>query len=337
MWLEQRPPRIRTIATRLAWLVVMACADRQPSEPQGDRSPDLSSVVAGAAAANVKDGKFQFASAPPATTIPQITASEAEAIALAWRAPFGTPRKDYLTREHGAPVEPEKLNTCGRTYYAASAFDPPPSSAASDPMQLATARAFGPWWIVQLCAATSTPAVVLAVSAYDTDLKIESGTLILPPSGGNWFLAQGIPPGTTDWPATPERAAARLAGLAGRRVAEVPELIAPPFIKGRPQDARWLLTLDGPAVGRAFSSAGSGATRGYAWEPTGTGTVHVGIAAASQPDQLTGYYLARPPVPGHTPSRDDFAPITFHRRGDIALDVIDLSTTGSPLPSGRQP
>jgi hypothetical protein len=321
-------PVLITLATAIA------CGDRQPSEPQADRRPpDLSTAVIGAAAANLKDGEFQLASTPPVTTIPQITAAQAEAIALAWRAPFGTPRREYLTREHGAPVEPEQLSTCGRTFYAASAFDPPAPSVASDPMQLATARAFGPWWIVPLCAADGTPAVALAISAYAADLTIEHGSLVLPTRGGNWFLAQGVPPGTTRWPVTPEDAAARAAGSSGRRVTEVPMLIAPPFVKGRPQDARWLLNLDGPAIGTAFDAV----MRIYAWQPTGTGAVHLGVAAASQPDQLTGYYMAHPPTPGRTPTREDFAPLTFHRRTDIALDVTDVPLTGSPSPLGGHP
>lgn len=70
----------------------MACAEKQPIEPGDRRAVELSSAVAGAAAANLKDGKFQLASAPTPTTIPQITGAEAEAIATAWRTPFGAPQ-----------------------------------------------------------------------------------------------------------------------------------------------------------------------------------------------------------------------------------------------------
>jgi hypothetical protein len=295
------------------------------------RPPDLSSALTGAAAANVKDGEFQFASAPTPSSIPQITGSQAEAIALAWRAPFGTPRKDYLSQEHGAAVEPERLAVCGRTYYAASAFDPPPASVASNPFQLATARAFGPWWLVRLCGPDGMPAVVLAISAYDSDLTIENGSLVLPTRGGNWFLAQAVPPGIKEWPLTPEDAATRTAGWTQRRITEVPTLVAPPFINGRPHDARWLLSLEAPAPGLTEATKTL-----YAWQVPGLVDVQLGVAGASQPDEMTGYYLANPPTPGRPPARQDFAPLTFHRRPDIAVHVSEVSLNGSTsFPGGR--
>jgi len=301
-------------------IVAAACSDKEPSEPPLDRRPPaLSSAVTGAAAASLKDGEFQFASAPTPSSIPQITGPQAEAVALAWRAPFGTARKDYLTQEHGAAVEPEQLSVCGRTYYATSAFEPPPASVASNPLKLATARAFGPWWIVHLCAPDGIPAVVVAVSAYDFDVTIENGSLVLPARGGNWFLAQAVPPRTKDWPMAPEEAVSRAAGWAQRRITKVPTLVAPPFIKGRPQDARWLLNLERPVAGLASDD-----TTVYAWQQAGRMGVHLGVAAASQPDEMTGYYLVRPPGPGRTLTRDDFAPLTFRRRTGVALDVSDV-------------
>ena len=139
--------------------------------------------------------------------------------------------------------------------------------------------------------------MVLAVSAYTADVTIEDGSLVLPIRGGNWFLAKGIPPGTPEWPMTPEDAAARSAASTRRRVAEVPMLIAPPYLKGRPQDARWRLTLDGPAGGSASSTPGVEGRRIYAWRPTGTGTVHMGsrrAESARTADRLLSHAVPDP-------------------------------------------
>jgi hypothetical protein len=199
------------------------------------------------AASVQSDGKLQLAGVPN-TGRPQISAVQAGALAVAL-AKFNLPFDNALfDSQHGGPIEYQRLTVCGPTPYAAAAFqrlsmDDPASPAL--PMQ----KALGPFWLVTLCGPAGDPQLNVAVSAYSTDLSVNSsGQVVFPAIGGNDFLPEGIPAGQpSDLLPSPEAAVVLAAKLSGRRVAALPELIAPFYQLDSPLGARWHLHLDGAA------------------------------------------------------------------------------------------
>src|SRR5690606_21027224 len=90
------------------------------------------------------------------------------------------------------------------------------------------------------------PAVVVASSAYNTDIGIVADRLVFPPGYGNDFWWAAIPAGTGFLrPITPEHAVEVVWRATGQRVNRVPHLIGP----GRlyfPHWARWRISLENP-------------------------------------------------------------------------------------------
>jgi hypothetical protein len=132
---------------------------------------------------------------------------------------------------------------CPRVYYAET-----PYGSLSPETPSALHKFLGSMWMVPLCGANGSPQIELAVSALNTDVRVDGEKVFLPPVGGNSFFAMPV---TIDPNAllTPERAAVVLAAATGRRVARVPELVLP----GRPwapQLNRWKFTLEAPAAVR---------------------------------------------------------------------------------------
>jgi hypothetical protein len=161
-----------------------------------------------------------------------------------YNAPYNN---EYYETRRGAPISYDKLAVCAPPLYAATPFerlDIDDPSASAHPLQ----KALGPVWLVRLCV-RGDPEMNVAVSAYSTDLEIASnGEIDFPPIGGNDFVPEAIPIGQIANELPSAEAAVVLAATAtGRRVAAVPELIAPFYRNDSPLEARWHLRLDSPA------------------------------------------------------------------------------------------
>lgn len=221
--------------------------------PQVTRAQLIEAMSPSAAAAVGSDGKLDLG-APLNTGRTQITGAQAGILAVAV-AKYNLPYANkFFDGQRGRPIAYQKLTVCGAPLYASTAFD---RLAIDDPATAAHSlqKALGPWWLVKLCGPGTGPQMNIAVSAYSTDLGIaEDGGVDFPAIGGNDFVPEGIPVGqeANELP-SPEAAVVLAASLSGRRVAAVPELIAPFFRNGSPFGARWRMRLDGPARIRGAS------------------------------------------------------------------------------------
>ena len=214
--------------------------------PEPTRERLLESVTPDVALAVGGDGRFQLVS-PVNTGRPQITGQQAADLAMAVAKFNISTNPSRVNEERGAIISFARLFPCQAPLYAAAAFqrlEIDDATQAAHPLQ----KGIGPFWLVRLCGSDG-PELNIAVSAYSTDLGIRpDGGVEFPAIGGGDFLAQGIPAlREKDELPSAESAVVLVAGLSGRLIAAVPELITPFFRNGEvPQDARWHLHLDAP-------------------------------------------------------------------------------------------
>lgn len=228
----------------LSSLFVAGCSPDHRGDQTAPSSPsELRQMVVGEAA-NGLSASGLFSLATPAEPQGELPAAEALRLAAAWPKQFGRFIRPRLEQQHGARIDVDRLTPCGPPFYAASSFQPFPTSAFRG------ARfAFGSWWIVGLCDAGGAPTLSVAVAAGATDLRETDGRIVFPAASGAEFVVLGIP---ASWegalPFTPENAAERGGALARRRISRVPQLWAPDPRHAPPQGALWQITLETPAV-----------------------------------------------------------------------------------------
>jgi hypothetical protein len=210
------------------------------SEP-GD-VPDRAQVawLSGEAAAALRaDGTFDVTQPELSGDIAEIDYELARRQTEAWRLTFGPAAMTFLADERGEEFDIGKLRLCSRAYYAARAYK---SGTVAAPQF--ERKAFGPYWLVELCTRSGVHVVSVAASAYNTDLAIVDGRLKLPPLSGSQFQPWGIPVSVSQLPVSAERAVCVAYAFSGRRITKVPRLFMPP----RPlpaYEARWRVVLDG--------------------------------------------------------------------------------------------
>jgi hypothetical protein len=220
-------------------LVTVGCDDGSiklaPSEPA---AVSARAVVGSAAAALDGAGRFALHIQQEPNEISEARAREQ---ADGWIATFGRHRLPSLGRERGVPIEQATLRACSRAYRAESPFLAPANIKPS------LRRAAGPQWLVPLCEPSGRQAVLLAVSAYNTDVAVVEGRLVLPPLQGSQFKSHSIPMNVDGLPISPEAAANLAYEHTGIAVAEVPRLELPPF-HIHAYAARWKIVLERPAA-----------------------------------------------------------------------------------------
>ncbi|HEX8208781.1 MAG TPA: hypothetical protein VF584_01245 [Longimicrobium sp.] len=115
-------------------------------------------------------------------------------------------------------------------------------------------RAFGPFYLFTLGTGRE-PEVLIAVSAYTTDVRIDTdGKLGMPRQSGMEFVTSGVAGDGPGSLVAPEEAVVRVGRATGARVKEVPDLVMLNIPLG-PMNAAWKLSLD-RAV-RVRTTAGS--------------------------------------------------------------------------------
>ncbi len=219
---------------------VIACGGDQPIHPGEPRPTErpLSEVVTGPAAAS-DNGRFVLPQ-PSNGGRGEIDAKQAEAFALAWRSSFGQWARGFLTKKRGGhAVDIDHLVICRQTLYAQSSFEAPPLELFDNPAAGFIIRRFGPQWLVSLCSPAGEFQVLLALPAYAHGMSIVDGKLSVEPIGGEWFTAEGVPPGARDELPTPEAAARAAAAASGRKVTEIPQLLVPTPSEGLATRPRW--------------------------------------------------------------------------------------------------
>jgi hypothetical protein len=192
--------------------------------------------------------------AAPPTEIdgPLITREQAGEFAVAFVRKWGRFYVEDWSKERGSPVDPASLSPDPRIFYAETSFGRVP-----DGFHPAFRRAYGPWYLVTLVQG-GKPAVLVAVSAYNTDLRIDAhGLLVHPFFSGNDFHAVGIAARTGTLgvrPITPEQAVEAVGRRTGARTQQTPDLHL--LGKGQhPANAVWRLDLDRPVRVRVAGGA----------------------------------------------------------------------------------
>jgi hypothetical protein len=242
-------------ASLLCFVAVASCSDQSGSLAPGGGSRLQQFLIGPAAKSLDASGHFTF-SPPAAGDRDIISQDQAENFAQALiRSTLSIGGLAGAEDERGTPIQWAELRVCPRTLYALSSWLPLEPSVLASPYGPAIQRGYGPYYLVSFCEGGAKPVLLIAVSAYSTDLSIENGMIVYPRVGGEWFHWRGIPPTQeTELAVGPEQAVRYAAQLTGRKIAIVPDLIIPDRKDGGVIDARWRLQLDSTVTLKAQSS-----------------------------------------------------------------------------------
>lgn len=291
------------------------------TEPSAE-SP-LEKYVVGAAADQLRDGKFVLATPEAVNGIPIISAERARALATAYLHTWGSTMIPLWAWERDVPLSSGAVAPGSRIFFAQTPYGRFPGDLYHPAFQ----RIYGPWYLVPLNAGDETVAL-LAVSAYSTDVTIDhDGRIRTPPLGGSYFVSKAVAPTPRlpkfhFVPVSPEEAVERVAKLTGASITEAPRLVLPN--NGvHPALAHWRVALDRPVLvrrGVLFDRPGAALPD---QTPIAVREVYAGpngrlfIAKADQPAHIRVLY---PTGPG---SRDGPQPHAVHhlpRRPDTPVD-----------------
>lgn len=297
-------PRSKAVAACL--VVLLGACDGDDSRLMAPTTAParMTEFVTGDAALNLnRAGRFNLQANGPSTGVPAISAERAGELALANVRTYASFFLSSWEKDRGGPIDVRSLGADPRIVYAET-----PYAVFPEGYHPAYRRSFGPYYLVRLVSGT-TPVLLVAVSAYGTDVRIErNGTVSLPPIGGDEFFEHAISASATSGfrPISPEEAVETVGRLTGARTNEVPELV----LRGlhhHPATALWKVSLD-----RNVEVRGASGTRRRA-----TPTVYVGpggrlfIPADAQPRVERGTFRRAPsangsaaaPAPAEVPIR----------------------------------
>src|SRR5262249_4195242 len=152
------------VACAIVALAIACHMDRGPTEPRLSRdwlTGNALNAVGG-------DGRFRVPIVQRHPNV-EVTADQASKIATLWSHTSAPWIRPTLELDRGAPVDPRKVEQCGRIFYA----DTPYQDLAATASHFVN-TIYGPWWLVTLCDGAG-PAISMAVSAYSKNLKIVNG------------------------------------------------------------------------------------------------------------------------------------------------------------------
>ena len=307
-----------------AAVYVCACSEPRSTSPDGTVGADL--VTAAVASQLDASGHFRLPRVSPGRS-GELTASRAELLGTAFLHQLGPMIQGSLEGDHGGPINVKALSVCGRTLYASTAYEPVDSQVSANAMGRVYERIFGPWWLVTFCDRGGELQVGLAVSAYATDLRIEAdGQLNLPLIGGEWFHWEGIPKAAAgEWPASPEHAVQMAAKLTGRRVATLPEFIAPGITGGSPFHGHWRMGLDGSAeYRRVDTGAQVRAEDSYIGNAPGAIAPAAFLPTPEQPEGKVFRYRTNAVI-GAPAQPPEYAASYVRRRSDVPVDFVPVT------------
>lgn len=155
---------------------------------------------------------------------------------------FGIWHRPAWERQRGATISLAALTVGRHVYLAQTPYGPVPAG-----LHPSARKHFGPYYVMPLLE-NGIPAVMLAVSAYNTDMRIGAdGQLILPRLDGNSFRHSGVPATLASFASlTPEEAIVIVSRAANQKVARLPEMVLPGS-RTLPIFALWKISLEGSA------------------------------------------------------------------------------------------
>lgn len=242
-WIREAWQRAPRPVPGIAAIVVLSagCNDTSPVAAPPKLVLDRSYVTGNAAAALAPDGQFVLRTTPAPAKGRELSAGEAAALARVWTHVYARGLRTLLEQQRGEAIDLQRLEPCERTFYVDTPFEPLPSDVPA-----ITRDALGAHWLVTMCAPHGAPTVSVGVEANATYVERVGDRLQWHQDGGGEFFAVGVPRNATI-PVSPELAVQTVAAATGRRISEVPQLLA----SGKfviPQLTVWRLVLDGPAI-----------------------------------------------------------------------------------------
>lgn len=243
-------------------LSVNSCASDQPFstdtswEEDSRTRVDVRPYVTPAIAQQL-DENGHFVLAAPAFSAngrPVIGDTRAVELAVAFVRQFGRGMRPAFEKAHGGAIDLASLRPTG-VIYGESPFAPLPESSAPPAHKF-----FGPYYLVEM-SSDDLKVLSVAVSAYNQDIGLSEGRLVLPALFGNDFFTNGIsrdlPLGV---PTSAEIAVKHVAIQAGAFVDAIPDfqLPSPLFV---PQFGRWRITLDRPVSAQAIGTDRTASSR----------------------------------------------------------------------------
>ena len=314
---------------------LLSACDRFSNAPTEVQVPNVNPYVSERLAGQLTaDGHFRLAPAQAPDDIPIISADRARELARAYLRSWG---RDQLARwawERGGSLDPGAVAPSSRVYFAQT----PHGRLPNDLYHPAIRRIYGPMYIVPLEHQEQVVAL-LAVSAYSTDLGVDSGGLIeMPKLGGSYFFSKAVAPAPRDprfqfVAVSPEEAVKHVAERTGARVTEVPELV---LLAGyHPASAAWRIRVDRPVrVRRTALPTSPGVTRANP-NPTPFAVREVYVAnnhivTVPSPDQPTHKSVHYPTGPGTARGEQPGTAYDLPRRGELPIlhETVEFDEEG---------
>jgi hypothetical protein len=226
-------------------LTIHGCRDG-PRVAAPGRTPAISMrLTADAARALNADGTFveDAPESPDGTSM--ISSAQAVRQAMAFVRSSGQTLYPTWQRQHGGGFDLATIAPDSRVYFGHTPYEGTPRDLLP-----AMRRAYGPYFLVTLKAG-AVPVVIVAVSAYNTDVSIlGDGRIRLSTYHGADIIANGIPMDTTQYSfVSPEEAVARVTQATGAKAVEAPRLVLP-GIRQMPVLPVWEVRLDREVVVR---------------------------------------------------------------------------------------
>jgi hypothetical protein len=269
------------------------------------------------------DGRFRLAPAQAPDDIPIITPDRARELARAYLRTWGPGSVQRWGWERGGTLDADAVEPSSRVYFARS----PLGRVPDDLYHPAIRRMYGPMYVVAMESGDEVVAL-LCISAYGTDLEIDSRGLIqTPPLGGSYFFSKAVAPNPRNprfrfVAVSPEEAVEHVARLTGARVSEVPELV---LLAGyHPASAAWRVTLDRPVRVRRISLPSAPAAAPPAPTPTPFEVRELYVAndhilTVPSRDQPPHKRISYPTGPGTPRGVEPSKMYDLPRRGDLPI------------------
>lgn len=166
-----------------------------------------------------------------------VSAIEAVDQATAYLATFGPYLRTSFEAIHGREIDIAVLTPSERIYFTESLYHTP--RVAYRPVH----KAVGDYYLVQF-ETDGQPVISVAVSALNTDVRVDAGHLALPRISGSDFIATGVPAGRR-LTSSPEDAIRAVAITTGLRVGALPRLVRDHVGGYSPNRSLWRIELEG--------------------------------------------------------------------------------------------
>lgn len=305
-----------TARTWLASLLLcVGCGDSSLSPLPTDPPVDVRALTPQVAGQLTPNGYFPQQELAPRPW-PQKSHAEAVALAKAFVTTFGPFAATQWSNQHGAPVSPASLRSCGGPLLAESAYEFPEDQPGTALRNVSAA-----FYLVHFCGPSASPQIVVGVSSAAAALVDAGGGIDLETLAPNSFISLGVPSVVGGpFAISGERAAEEAFRITGRRVAAVPVLELPRF-PAAPVYARWRVTLESP---RSITGLRSGVTEAVT-------TVFVGLddwlLPYAPPRVLRGIELSTASDPLDSLPDISFEPVIY-----VPVRIIEgRPTTVEPL------